>query len=85
MRIALLTTDNREHHRKYELAQPYFGLAIEADLQGLVELPDLEIHVISCTQQLMPAPVKSLSSRKKERPWLEHCRIKIDRVRYARN
>ena len=58
MRIAVLTTDNREHHRKYQLAQPYFGPAIEAVLQGLAELPGFEIHVISCTQQLMPAPAK---------------------------
>ena len=34
MRIALLTTDNREHYRKYELAQPYFGPVIEAAFKG---------------------------------------------------
>jgi glycosyltransferase involved in cell wall biosynthesis len=58
MKIALLTTDNRDHHRRYELAQPYFGPAIEAVLQGLAELPGFEIHVISCTQQPMQAPAK---------------------------
>jgi glycosyltransferase involved in cell wall biosynthesis len=58
MRIAILTTDNREHHRKYHLHHPYFGPAIEALLQGLAHLPDLEVHVISCTQQPMSAPKK---------------------------
>jgi len=58
MRIAVLTTDNREHQRTYGEAQPRFGPAIEAVLQGLAELPDLEIHVICCTQQPMNTPVK---------------------------
>jgi glycosyltransferase involved in cell wall biosynthesis len=58
MRIALLTTDNREHQRTYNETQPRFGPAIEAVLQGLAELPDVEIHVISCTQQPMQAPAK---------------------------
>src|SRR4051812_21202253 len=58
MRVAILTTDNREHHRKYELAAPYFGPAIEALLQGMSQRADLEVHVISCTQQPMRAPEK---------------------------
>ena len=58
MRIALLTTDNREHHRKYELPAPYFGPAIEALLQGLGEIAELEVHVIACAQQPMSAPEK---------------------------
>lgn len=58
MRVAILTTDNREHHRKYELMQPYFGPAIEAVLQGLQKVSSLEVHVICCTQQPMTAPEK---------------------------
>jgi glycosyltransferase involved in cell wall biosynthesis len=58
MRIAILTTDNREHQRTYQDTQPRFGPAIEAVRQGLAELPDVEIHVISCTQQPMHAPAK---------------------------
>jgi glycosyltransferase involved in cell wall biosynthesis len=58
MRIAILTTDNREHHRKYALSEPVFGPAIEALFQGLSLLPELEIHVISCTQKPMTAPEK---------------------------
>ena len=58
MRVALLTTDNRDHHRRYHVAEPYFGPAIEAVLQGLAQLSELEVHVISCTQQPMHAPAK---------------------------
>lgn len=58
MRVAILTTDNREHHRRYELRDPYFGPAIEALLQGLATLPHLDIHVIACTQRPMNAPEK---------------------------
>jgi glycosyltransferase involved in cell wall biosynthesis len=58
MRIALLTTDNRAHHRRYDLTTPYFGPAIEALLQGLREETECEIHVISCSQKPMSSPDK---------------------------
>jgi glycosyltransferase involved in cell wall biosynthesis len=58
LKIAFLTTDNREHHRRYDLAQPYFGTAPEALLQGFAEIPDLEVHVVSCTQRPMKSPEK---------------------------
>jgi len=58
VRIALLTTDNRENYRKYEITSPHFGPAVEALLQGLAEIPDLEVHVVSCSQQPMSAPEK---------------------------
>jgi len=58
MRIAILTTDNREHHRRYDVPKPYFGPAIEALLQGLAARTALEIHVVSCTQKPMAAPEK---------------------------
>ncbi|HEY4285252.1 MAG TPA: glycosyltransferase family 4 protein [Chthoniobacterales bacterium] len=58
IRVALLATDNREHHREYDLASPYFGTAVESLLQGLAQQPNLEIHVISCAQKPMVAPHK---------------------------
>jgi glycosyltransferase involved in cell wall biosynthesis len=58
VRIALLTTDNRENYRHYELAKPYFGSAPTALLQGFAETRDLEVHVISCTQRRMGTPEK---------------------------
>jgi len=56
MRIAVLTTDNREHYKKYNLPAPYFGTAPEALLQGFAQLKELEVHVISCTRKPMPSP-----------------------------
>jgi len=58
MRLALLTTDNREHHRNYELPEPQFGAAIEAVVQGLASQQSLEVHVVSCTQRPMQSPEK---------------------------
>ena len=48
MRIAILATDLREEHRKYELPNPYFHPAIEAFLQGLAGLG----------QRLLQAPTR---------------------------
>lgn len=56
MKIALLTTDSREHFGEYERSAPYFGTAPEALLQGLAMFPEIEVHVISCLQK----PVQSL-------------------------
>ena len=58
MKIALLTTDCREHYGDYANPRPYFGAAPEALLQGLSQLPELEVHVISCVQQPVPSPEK---------------------------
>ena len=58
MRIALLTTDNRENYRRYELDKPYFGTAPEGLIEGFSKVPDLEVHVISCTQRVMASPSK---------------------------
>jgi glycosyltransferase involved in cell wall biosynthesis len=58
MKLALLTTDNRDMFRQYERPVPWFGTAPQALMQGLAEMPDLEVHVVSCTQQPMAAPEK---------------------------
>lgn len=58
MKIALLTTDCREHYGDYDNLRPYFGAAPEALLQGLAQLPELEVHVISCVQQPVQSPEK---------------------------
>jgi glycosyltransferase involved in cell wall biosynthesis len=56
VKIALITTDNREHFREYTRTEPYFGAAPEALLQGFSELKDIEVHVLSCTQNSMTSP-----------------------------
>jgi glycosyltransferase involved in cell wall biosynthesis len=58
MRIALLTTDNREDYKNYGVPAPQFGTAPQALLEGLAHLPDVEVHVVSCTQQAVTAPPK---------------------------
>ncbi len=58
MKIAILTTDNREHHKRYELASTYFVTAPEALLQGFAQLKEVEVHVLSCTRQRMRSPEK---------------------------
>jgi glycosyltransferase involved in cell wall biosynthesis len=58
VKIAILTTDNRESDRKYSALMPYFGTAPEALLQGFAGLPELEVHVISGTRQPMKSPEK---------------------------
>ena len=56
MKIALLTTDNRENERCYALTEPSFGTAPEALLRGFRELPNLEVHVVSCLKKKVVAP-----------------------------
>jgi len=52
IRVALLTTDSREHFKDYANPNPYFGTAPEALLEGFKRLPDkVEVHVISCLQE----------------------------------
>jgi glycosyltransferase involved in cell wall biosynthesis len=58
MKIALLVTDNREPFREYNKTIPWFGTAPAALLQGFAKLPDLEVHVVSCTQRPMKSPEK---------------------------
>ena len=58
MRVAILTTDNREHLRQYHETTPRFGPAPEALLQGLALLPETEVHVVACIQQPMRSPEK---------------------------
>ena len=58
MKIALLITDDREPTRKYNCEMPWFGTAPTALLQGFAEMPDLEVHIVSCTQRPMKSPEK---------------------------
>jgi len=53
MRIVQLINDNREIQRKYHLDDPVFGPAPEALLEGFKALgSDVEVHVVSCLQQM---------------------------------
>jgi glycosyltransferase involved in cell wall biosynthesis len=57
IKVALLTTDSREHFKDYANPNPYFGTAPAALIEGFKLLPEgAEIHVVSCLQE---APVSS--------------------------
>jgi hypothetical protein len=58
LKIALLTTDKREHDRDYQNPCPSTGTAPQGLLSGFANLQDLEVHVLSCTQQPMASPTK---------------------------
>jgi len=59
MKIAILTTDNREYGKDYGHPTPYFGTAPQALLEGFASMPEeVEIHVISCLQKIAPSPEK---------------------------
>ena len=58
MKIAILTTDDRECRKDYNCPAPYFGAAPEALLQGFAQLPELEVHVLSCVRKPVQSPEK---------------------------
>ena len=58
MKIAILTTDNRQADHRYERPAPYFGTAPAALLEGFALDPKHEIHVVSCTQQTLDSPAR---------------------------
>jgi len=58
VKIALLTTDNRQPFRQFDRPEPFFGTAPEALLQGFATLPGVEVHVVSCIRQPVPSPEK---------------------------
>ena len=58
MRIAVITTDNRDQMKAYGVVTPWFGPAPEALLQGFALLPEEEVHVIVCARAPMRSPEK---------------------------
>ena len=58
LRVAILTTDKREHDCDYTNPVPGFGTAPEALLQGFAQCPSVEVHVVSCMQRPMKSPAK---------------------------
>lgn len=59
MRLALITTDNREDRRDYTPPLPWFGTAPQALLEGFAGMQDqIEVHVISCARKPLTTPVQ---------------------------
>jgi glycosyltransferase involved in cell wall biosynthesis len=59
IKIAFLTTDNREQFADYDNPNPHFGTAPTALLEGFSLLGDqVEIHVVSCSKKKIVSPAK---------------------------
>ncbi|HLX68077.1 MAG TPA: glycosyltransferase family 4 protein [Verrucomicrobiae bacterium] len=58
MQIAFLAHDIREPFKEYDRPTPFFNPGVEALLVGFANFPEVEVHMISCTQQPMRAPEK---------------------------
>lgn len=59
LRLALLTTDNREDRRDYAPSRPWYGTAVQALLDGFASMPEeVEVHVISCTRARLDSPLQ---------------------------
>lgn len=58
MRIAFLTTDQRESIPGCADEQPHIGYAPTALLQGFIGLPGAEVHVVSCLKE----PLRSIQT-----------------------
>jgi glycosyltransferase involved in cell wall biosynthesis len=59
MRVAIVTTDNREFFKKYELAEPWISPPIAALLEGFQSAEnaaDVQVHILSCTRRRMRSP-----------------------------
>jgi glycosyltransferase involved in cell wall biosynthesis len=56
LKIIQFTTDNREQQNDYENPAPHFGTAPEALLEGFSELPEIEVHVVSCVRREVTIP-----------------------------
>ena len=58
MRVTFITTDGRDLLKNYTPTMPDFGTAPQALLQGLAQLPDVDVHVVSILQQPVRSPEK---------------------------
>src|SRR5215475_15882714 len=57
LKIAFLTTENRDHFRRSTESIPVFGPAPDALLRGFALLPDVEVHIVTCARvPLQPPP-----------------------------
>jgi glycosyltransferase involved in cell wall biosynthesis len=56
LKVAIIATDNRENDHNYCTPAPYFGTAPSALFEGFSKIQGIEVHVLSCTQQVMSSP-----------------------------
>jgi glycosyltransferase involved in cell wall biosynthesis len=58
MRIALLSCDDREPRKRYDLDHPIVPTPQRALLEGLTNKSGVEVHMVSCLQQPVRSPEK---------------------------
>jgi glycosyltransferase involved in cell wall biosynthesis len=59
MKVAIITTDNRETYRAYHETEPDFGKAPKALLEGFARMGgEIEVHVLACVQQPVQSPAR---------------------------
>jgi glycosyltransferase involved in cell wall biosynthesis len=58
IKCVFLTTDGRENSRLYDETSPILAAGHRSLLQGIAQLKEIEVHIISCTQQPMQSPEK---------------------------
>ncbi len=56
IKIALITTDERDTHFRFDEPGPSFGVAPSALLEGFKRCTELEIHVITCVRRPVDMP-----------------------------
>ena len=62
LKVAIITTDNREAFKQYEKADPYFGTPVEALFQGMEQLADIQVDVLSNVQRPVRSPERLASN-----------------------
>ena len=60
MKVAMLIPDNRDEFREYDKSEPLFGPAPMALLEGLNQIDNCAIHVISTTHKTLRSPEENL-------------------------
>jgi glycosyltransferase involved in cell wall biosynthesis len=58
LKVAMILADERDVLMRYDSPDPFFGSAPSALLEGLAELPEVEIHVVGCVREHLRAPEK---------------------------
>ena len=58
IKCVFISTDGREHGRRYEETAPFFAAGHCSLLQGIAQINEIEVHIISCTQQPVQSPEK---------------------------
>ena len=58
MKIALVSIDSRQTELAYHETMPRFGTGVDSMIEAVAARPELELHVLSCTQRPMQSPEK---------------------------